>query len=199
MPGVTPHCPKCNSEDVELLGIHDHYSAMAVGDPRRGWSQKRKPLNTIRTMSLEVSQSFVYSPPLELVQCVGEPKGSGRHALHAERWRRPDPHFTCWNAIACATIWEHGGQKSESEIGGFAWPLRSPRSRRLKTLAGAPGLGRRRPSPGLSQGRAFEDQKKFRNLCDDLLNVPTRCVHLSTVVQAECAGVLISGGLRGAG
>lgn len=31
MPGFTPYCPKCNSDHVELLGVHDHYAHRTDG------------------------------------------------------------------------------------------------------------------------------------------------------------------------
>lgn len=31
MPGFAPHCPKCNSEDVEQIGSEDHYSKGSDG------------------------------------------------------------------------------------------------------------------------------------------------------------------------
>jgi hypothetical protein len=31
MPGFKPHCPKCNSLEVEQLGMHDHYAKDADG------------------------------------------------------------------------------------------------------------------------------------------------------------------------
>jgi hypothetical protein len=67
MPGFTPHCPRCDSTDVKLAGMHDHYADGAS-------HASTAPTSTVFAYKCKCGLAFTFEIKHGLEQLAGNGK-----------------------------------------------------------------------------------------------------------------------------